>query len=384
MAVIHYEKDADAALIAGRKVAIIGYGSQGHAHALNLKESGVDVRVGLRDGSSSKAKAEGAGLRVTPIDRAAAEADLVMMLLPDTEQKAVYEESIQPHLNQGDALFFAHGFNVRFDQILPPPGVDVAMVAPKGPGHLVRRTYTEGGGVPSLIAVAQDASGKARELALSYADAIGATRAGVLDTTFEVGLSGPGRLHDLFVTHEAMSPGEWKSGGSGLTMAYGFHPSPFGTALVMTTQRGLAGLAFADPGEEQAALADMKARWPMANIVEDRARTASLARRIFDSRLWRADRPLRVVLIGTDFEVRVWETLLRIPMGRAVTYSGIAAKIGATKAARAVGAAVGKNPVSFVVPCHRVLGKSGDVTGYYWGLTRKRAMLGWEAAKVTS
>src|SRR6201993_898148 len=132
--------------------------------------------------------------------------------------------------------------------------------------------------------------------------------ASVLDAAFEVGLSGPGRLHDLFVTHEAMSPGEWKSGGSGLTMAYGFHPSPFGTALVMTTQRGLAGLAFADPGEEQAALADMKARWPMANVVEDRARTASLARRIFDSRLWRADRPLRVVLIGTDFEVRVWET----------------------------------------------------------------------------
>jgi len=185
MAVIHYEKDADAALVAGRKVAIIGYGSQGHAHALNLKESGIDVRVGLREGSSSKAKAEGAGLRVTSIDRAATEADLVMMLLPDTEQKAVYEESIQPHLNQGDALFFAHGFNVRFDQILPPPGVDVAMVAPKGPGHLVRRTYTEGGGVPSLIAVAQDASGKAKELALSYAHALGATRAGVLETTFE-------------------------------------------------------------------------------------------------------------------------------------------------------------------------------------------------------
>src|SRR5947209_17588877 len=142
--------------------------------------------------------------------------------------------------------------------------------------------------------------------------------ASVLDASYEVGLSGPGRLHDLFVTHEAMSPGEWKSGGSGLTMAYGFHPSPFGTALVMTTQRGLAGLAFADPGEEQATLADMKARWPMANIVEDRARTASLARRIFDSRLSRADRPLRVVLIGTDFEVRVWETFRRVPMGRGV------------------------------------------------------------------
>jgi ketol-acid reductoisomerase len=182
---VSYEKDADRSLIAGRKVAIIGYGSQGHAHALNLKDSGIDVRVGLREGSSSKQKAESAGLRVVPIDQAAAEADLVMILLPDTEQRDVYERAIAPHLAGGDALFFAHGFNIRFGQITPPEGVDVGMVAPKGPGHLVRRTYTEGGGVPCLIAVAQDASGKARDLALSYADAIGGTRAGVLDTTFE-------------------------------------------------------------------------------------------------------------------------------------------------------------------------------------------------------
>ena len=208
--------------------------------------------------------------------------------------------------------------------------------------------------------------------------------ASVLDASFEVGLSGPGRLHDLFVTHEAMSPGEWKTGGAGLTISYGFHPSPFGCALVMATERGLAGLAFADPGEEQAALADMQRRWPQASTIEDTARTAPLARRIFDSRLWRADRPLRVVLIGTDFEVRVWETLLKIPMGRATTYSDIAMKVRAPKAARAVGAAVGKNPVSFVVPCHRVLGKSGDITGYHWGLTRKRAMLGWEAGKTAA
>ena len=208
--------------------------------------------------------------------------------------------------------------------------------------------------------------------------------ASVLDASFEVGLSGPGRLHDLFVTHEAMSPGEWKSGGAGLTISYGFHPSPFGCALVMATERGLAGLAFADPGEEQAALADMHSRWPQASTIEDTARTAPLARRIFDSKLWRADRPLRVVLIGTDFEVRVWETLLKIPMGRATTYSDIAMKVRAPKAARAVGAAVGKNPVSFVVPCHRVLGKSGDITGYHWGLTRKRAMLGWEAGKTAA
>ncbi|MHB1582375.1 MAG: ketol-acid reductoisomerase [Acidimicrobiales bacterium] len=185
MATLYYESDADPSLIQGRKVAILGYGSQGHAHALNLSESGVDVRVGLRDGSSSATKATEAGLRVMPVDRAAAEADVVMILLPDTEQKAVYDAQVAPHLQEGDCLMFAHGFNIRFGQIVPPPGVDVAMVAPKGPGHLVRRTYTEGGGVPSLVAVAQDATGKARDLALSYAHGIGATRAGVLDTTFE-------------------------------------------------------------------------------------------------------------------------------------------------------------------------------------------------------
>ena len=221
-------------------------------------------------------------------------------------------------------------------------------------------------------------------LTLDHARRLLRDSASVLDASFEVGLSGPGRLHDLFVTHEAMSPGEWKSGGAGLTICYGFHPSPFGTALVMATERGLAGLAFADPGEERSALADMRSRWPKATIVEDAARTAPIARRIFDTKLWRADRPLRVVLIGTDFEVRVWETLLKIPMGRAITYSDIATKVRAPKAARAVGAAVGKNPVSFVVPCHRVLGKSGDITGYHWGLTRKRAMLGWEAGQVAN
>jgi AraC family transcriptional regulator of adaptative response/methylated-DNA-[protein]-cysteine methyltransferase len=208
--------------------------------------------------------------------------------------------------------------------------------------------------------------------------------ASVLDASYEVGLSGPGRLHDLFVTHEAMSPGEWKSGAEGVTVSYGFHPSPFGSALVMATERGLCGLAFADYGEERAALDDMHSRWPRAKHAEDSARTAPIAARIFDKKLWRPDQPLRVVLIGTDFEVRVWETLMRIPMGRATTYSNIAGSIGNPKASRAVGAAVGKNPISFVVPCHRVLGKSGELTGYHWGITRKRAMLGWEAGTVAA
>jgi AraC family transcriptional regulator of adaptative response/methylated-DNA-[protein]-cysteine methyltransferase len=181
-----------------------------------------------------------------------------------------------------------------------------------------------------------------------------------------------------------MSPGEWKSGGEGLTMYFGFHPSPFGNALIMATDRGLAGLAFADPGKESATLADMKRRWPKAHYAENTARTAPIAQRVFDSRQWRQEQPLRVVLIGTDWEVRVWEALLKIPMGRLATYSGLAGKVRNPAAARAVGAAVGKNPIAFVVPCHRVIGKAGALTGYHWGITRKRAMLGWEAGQIAA
>jgi AraC family transcriptional regulator, regulatory protein of adaptative response / methylated-DNA-[protein]-cysteine methyltransferase len=207
--------------------------------------------------------------------------------------------------------------------------------------------------------------------------------ASVLDATYEVGLSGPSRLHDLFVTHEAMSPGEYASRGAGVDIAWGFHDCPFGEALVMATPRGLAGIAFADGEAERArVLADMTSRWPQARFHEDRATTGPYARRIFDSHFWRPDDPLRVVLIGTDFEIRVWETLLAIPLGRATTYSDIAEKLGKPTAARAVGSAVGRNPISFVVPCHRVLGKSGSLCGYHWGLTRKRAILGWEAGMV--
>jgi AraC family transcriptional regulator of adaptative response/methylated-DNA-[protein]-cysteine methyltransferase len=206
--------------------------------------------------------------------------------------------------------------------------------------------------------------------------------ASVLDAAYEVGLSGPSRLHDLFVTHEAMSPGEWKAGGEGLTLAYGFHRSPFGTALLVATQRGLAGLAFADTGEDAGALADIRQRWPRAAFREDAALVAPLGHRIFDPALWQRDLPLRIVLIGTDFELRVWEMLLKVPIGRVTTYSDIAAKVCSIKAARAVGAAVGRNPIAFVVPCHRVIGKAGDLTGYRWGLTRKRAMLGWETGRT--
>ncbi|TCV73461.1 bifunctional helix-turn-helix domain-containing protein/methylated-DNA--[protein]-cysteine S-methyltransferase [Neorhizobium sp. S3-V5DH] len=201
----------------------------------------------------------------------------------------------------------------------------------------------------------------------------------LLEASYELGLSGPGRLHDLFVTHEAMSPGEWKARGGGLTIRYGFHPSPFGIALVMATDRGLAGLAFADQNGEKACLEDMTCRWPNAEYVEDREITAPYITRIFDRSKWSGDQPLKVVLIGSDFQVRVWQSLLKIPFGKAVTYSDVANDIGQPTASRAVGAAIGRNPISFVVPCHRALGKSGALTGYHWGLTRKRAILGWEA-----
>ncbi len=182
---MYYDDDADLTLLNGKTVAIIGFGSQGHAHAQNLKDSGVDVIVGLRPGSDSVAKAKESGLEVTDVADAASSGDVVMVLLPDTEQARIYKEDIEPNLEERDSLAFAHGFNIHFGQIKPPKGVDVWMIAPKGPGHLVRRTFDEGGGVPALVAVSADETGKAKQTALAYARAIGATRAGVLDTTFE-------------------------------------------------------------------------------------------------------------------------------------------------------------------------------------------------------
>ena len=210
--------------------------------------------------------------------------------------------------------------------------------------------------------------------------------ASVLDAAYQVGLSGSSRLHDLFVSHEAMTPGDYKRRGEGLEMTYGFHASPFGEALLIATERGLAGLAFVDEDKGQTrqdALADMMQRWPKAHYVEAPAKTMPHARQIFGAQASK-DQPVRLVMIGTDFDVRVWETLLKIPLGRAVSYTDIARHIGTPSASRAVGSAVGRNPISFVVPCHRVLRGDGSLGGYHWGLTRKRALIGWETGRVAA
>ena len=204
--------------------------------------------------------------------------------------------------------------------------------------------------------------------------------ASVLDAAYDVGLSGPSRLHDLFVTHEALTPGDYRR--DDLTLAYGFHPSPFGEAIVVAAPRGLAGLGFVDDGDRAAALADMRRRWPRARFVAKTDGDRAVRRPRLRFAPWRPETPLRIVMIGTDFEVRVWETLLAVPMGGATSYSDIARRLGKPTAARAVGAAVGRNPISFVVPCHRVLGRSGALTGYHWGLARKQAIIGWEAGRV--
>lgn len=207
----------------------------------------------------------------------------------------------------------------------------------------------------------------------------------ILDASFDAGLSGSSRLHDLFVTHEAMTPGAYRAGGEGLMISYGFHESPFGLCLVMATERGLAGIAFADSNEDEAeTLADMQKRWPRATYVEESGETKTYISRLFDPCRWDAGNPLKLILIGGEFDISVWTVLLDIPMGCAVTYADIALKIGKPGAARAVGSAVGRNPISFAVPCHRVLRKDGAFGGYHWGMTRKRALIGWEAARIRS
>ena len=225
----------------------------------------------------------------------------------------------------------------------------------------------------------------AQAVALDHAKSLLRNQKSVLDTTYEVGLSSTSRLHDLFVAYEAMPPGVFRAGGAGLDMIWGTAPSPFGTAVVTATDYGLSGIGFAD-GETsvEAAFTDLANRWPNARFVRNDQRIAPLVAQAFDPGQWSADRPVRIVLIGTNFEVKVWETLLKIPVGQATTYQSVANHIGRPKASRAVGAAVGKNPISFVVPCHRVVGSTGALTGYHWGVPRKRAILGWEAGVISA
>jgi len=225
----------------------------------------------------------------------------------------------------------------------------------------------------------------AQAVALNHAKRLLADKASVLSTTYEVGLSSTSRLHDLFVAYEAMPPGAFRQRGEGLDMVWGAAPSPFGTAVLVVTGYGLAGIGFAD-GEKtiETAFEDLRDRWPNARFSRDDAKVAPVAARVFEPARWNADQPVRVVLIGTDFEVKVWETLLKIPVGRATTYQSVAEHIGKPTASRAVGAAVGKNPISFVVPCHRVVGSTGALTGYHWGVPRKRAILGWEAGVIAA
>jgi AraC family transcriptional regulator of adaptative response/methylated-DNA-[protein]-cysteine methyltransferase len=225
----------------------------------------------------------------------------------------------------------------------------------------------------------------AQAVALDHAKSLLSERQSVLDTTYEVGLSSTSRLHDLFVAHEAMPPGVFRAGGAGLEMSWGAAASPFGIAVITTTPYGISGIGFADdPSGIKAAFDDLAARWPNARFTRNDRTAADAAERIFDPARWDPGQPVRVVLIGTDFEVKVWETLLRIPVGRATTYQSVAEHIGKPTASRAVGAAVGKNPISFVVPCHRVVGSTGALTGYHWGVPRKRAILGWEAGVIAA
>ncbi|HKD21032.1 MAG TPA: methylated-DNA--[protein]-cysteine S-methyltransferase [Rhizomicrobium sp.] len=217
-------------------------------------------------------------------------------------------------------------------------------------------------------------------LTLDHAKSELANGASVLEAALDAGLSGPSRLHDLAIKIEAMTPGEYARGGEGIVIEFGFHPSPFGTALLMTTGKGLCGLAFADDGEENAALADMKARWPKAEYREAPERTRALAEQVFDAARGN-DVPIGLHLLGTPWQIKVWEALLAIPEGRLTTYKAIAKAINKDSASRAVGTAVGRNPISYLIPCHRVLGSDGALHGYHWGLSRKRAILAVEAAR---
>jgi len=221
----------------------------------------------------------------------------------------------------------------------------------------------------------------AQAVALDHAKTLLKNSASVLDTAYEVGLSSPSRLHDLFVSQHAMPPGVWANRGAGLEMKWGIVSSPFGDAIIFLSKYGVTGLGFVGDFGEKQAFEDFANRWPEAGFLRDDAIINPVCQQIFRPELWKADQPVRIVFIGTDFEIKVWQTLLKIPFGEVSTYGKLANSIEKPKAARAVGAAIGRNPISFVVPCHRVVGATGNLTGYHWGITRKRAILGWESGQ---
>ncbi len=218
----------------------------------------------------------------------------------------------------------------------------------------------------------------AQAVALDHAKRLLRQQASVLETANQLGLSSSSRLYDLFVSHFAMPPGVWAKSAEGLAMVWGIAPSPFGRAVLFSSEYGIAGIGFVDQRDERSAFADLAKRWPGACFKRNDAFIAPIAQRIFNPALWDPKQPVRLVMIGSDFEVKVWQTLLKIPFGSVATYGQLAKTISKPSAARAVGAAIGRNPISFVVPCHRVVGASGKLTGYHWGITRKRAILGWE------
>jgi AraC family transcriptional regulator of adaptative response/methylated-DNA-[protein]-cysteine methyltransferase len=266
------------------------------------------------------------------------------------------------------------GRAIRFlaDHYLEQPTLDeAASAAGLSPFHF-QRLFTRYVGISPKSFVGH--------LTLGHAKAKLANGASVLDAALDAGLSGPSRLHDLALKIEAMTPGDYARGGEGLTIEYGFHPCPFGMALMMTTDKGVCGLGFADEDDEGSALDDMKARWPEASYREAPERTGELTQRIFDAEL-RTDQPIGLHLLGTPWQIKVWEALLEIPAGKLTTYKTIAKAMENEKASRAVGTAVGRNPISYLIPCHRVLGTDGTLHGYHWGLSRKRAMLAMEAAR---
>jgi AraC family transcriptional regulator, regulatory protein of adaptative response / methylated-DNA-[protein]-cysteine methyltransferase len=292
-------------------------------------------------------------------------------------QTAMIDRPLSAHSPAADPVEAGHLYRrleaaLRFiadNQARQPSLEEIAEAAHLSPHHF-QRLFTRWVGVSPKRFL--------QYLTLDYAKARLGEAASVLDTAYDVGLSGPGRLHDLFVTHEAMTPGEFKQQGEGLVIRYGFHGTPFGDALLMLTDRGICGLAFAGENNRAAVLAEMAARWPRARLVEKPADTAPLAARIFAG----APGPIHLHLHGTNFQMRVWEALLRVPPGGLVSYGDLARHIGVPKGFRAVGAACGANPVSFLIPCHRAVLATGGLRHYAWGTGRKAALIGWEAARL--